>query len=236
MPDKNKKNNSEEVKIPQNQLDSIMSTMNDMKETIQEQKDLIESQTKDIDTLKESSDPSRQRRKKKLKNRIIKDEERLAKMYVLNIELTKSGEFVYFDDDRQRLINEEKVEHELLITSIERVRNVVKAKDEHYLFGQFNCLSKNKKKISVDMPFIALDECKSVVKAMMYKKYTKPKVTNEGSIIREIKDESGHIIDEYEVDLINKTTKYFFDLKIVTEGSFKDLKFERVPEEHLNLL
>ena len=228
--------NKKEANISQSQLNELMQTVGKMRETMENQSKIIDDQAEKINQLESKSDSPR-RKKKREKVKRIKDEDREANLFVLNIELTEKGEFVYFDEDRQRLVDEKKVKRELLIMSIERSYTILKGKDETYLIGEFNCIDKDDKQFKVDIPYKALGECTNMIKAKMFKHYVKHDVeTNEGTVTKYLRDEDGNIVDEYDIDLINTTSKYWFDLRVITEGNFKDKVFKKVPEENINLL
>lgn len=229
-------NNKPESKknISDEQMASIMETISGLKKLTEDQAKKLDKQNEKIDVLENASDHP-QRRKKRLKIKTIKDNEREAKMYVLNLELTKDNEVIYFDEDRQRLIDEEMIQRELLVRRLVRTRSIRKGKDETFLLGLFDCIDKDKKKFQIEMPFAAMSQWRTTVKVQLFKKHTTPDKKTEGVVTKALRDEDGGIVDEYDIDLDVTTTHYHFDIKVLTDGAFKDMEFKRVPAQDLNL-
>ncbi len=214
--------------VSQDQLNDIMKTVSDMKGVIKDQNKTIERlESKEVD-------PRKKRKREKIRK--IKDSEREVKMFVLDIELTEDNKFAYFQEERDRLIDKDKIRRKLLILSIERTHTIIRGDKDSYLIGEFNCVDEKDKKFKVEMPFRAINEHRTTIKARMNKKYTKEVETSDGVNTKYVRDEDGGIVDQYDIDLINTSVKEWFDLEIVTDGPFKGKKFDRVPDKDVNIL
>lgn len=213
----------------------MSDTMKSMKETMDGQTSIIQEQAEKIKELEKSTDPKNVKRKKRERNRTIKDEERLVNMYLIDIDINSQNQFAYFEEDRRNLEDKKMFRKELLIRKIKRTYNEMKSDKKQYLYGVFECVDKEKKTYEINIPFAAINEIKRTIKAQTVKVYKKSDEKDEGQTTKYIRDDDGMVIDEYDIDLVSTKTHYWFDLVIVTECNFKEMKFEKVPESEVNI-
>lgn len=219
--------------IQQTDLQKILDTLGEMQKTIDAQNEVINSQRSELDKLSIVNDP--RRRKKRETVKIIKDEERTAKFFMIDMELTKNGECTYFEEDRKRLEKEPKFRRELLIMSIDRTFNLNKGKDENYLFGEFRCIDVDKTEYIIKVPFMALNDNRRTIKGVLYKHHTNPIDKVVKTVTKYVKDEDGNIVDEYDIDLRITGVEKHYDVEIISDCAFKGMKFENVPEKNINI-
>lgn len=233
-------NNENEKVMSKEDYDKMIETQSALTKAIPELKEALDRSNQIIaeqaETIKELKGGNRKRRIINTEAKVIKDDEREASFILLDIELTKEKEFVYFDDERQKLFNKPKTRHELLVLSIVRSYSIDKGRDESYLILELNCIDVEKKEFNIRIPYKAIGEYSTKIKGRLIKEHKDVEEKKEGEVTKYIKNDEGQVTDEYDVELSKKITSRKFDIRIVTQCSFEGMEFEGVEERNLNLL